>query len=508
MASSPIDINPIDVISASRARIARIAAIKAFVYFLFPALTALAMAALLDEIGSATWERLGYIAAPAAIAVVRAGLIAAGGIALALGAFRGRRAYAAAYDFVAAAEQIDRRMHAHEQVVTLATIADPQRPQAAAARSPLFGVLWRNVTASLSGFNPDTEFSADVREPLKRSSLPAAAIAVVLGVAMLALVRTPTPLQKTAIELRRLADKIEADSSAPESRTLADAARRAADDLMNPKLPPEQKQKELETILAEIDKHEQTGTQNGQSAAATGKGGSPSQNAAGEAQGSGQAQQGQASGPGKGANGTGQTASGSGQGEKKQGEKNNSATVELKNALAKAQAQVQTEEQTAKQTGAKPSPDQMAGNAPQPGPNPNEPGGNQKNENQKGSAAMPMPQAGAKDENRTPSGEGREPQKGGTLGDTHLGEFPAPANYQRFYQPGEKGAAVKIEDARYVVFRIPSASPLSGGGKTVIDTERLKASAPYTNAPLVTAADSAPPDEKQLVPPRYRDLIH
>src|SRR5271168_4176291 len=113
---SPTVISPVAVIGAARTRIARIAALRAFVYFVIPALAALAMGALLDQIGSVTWERLGYFATPAALAVVRSGLLAAGGFALAMGAFRGWRSYSTAYDFVGAADQIDRRVRAHEQV--------------------------------------------------------------------------------------------------------------------------------------------------------------------------------------------------------------------------------------------------------------------------------------------------------------------------------------------------------------------------------------------------------
>jgi hypothetical protein len=51
--------------------------------------------------------------------------------------------------------------------------------------------------------------------------------------------------------------------------------------------------------------------------------------------------------------------------------------------------------------------------------------------------------------------------------------------------------------------------PSSGnGGKTVLDTDRPTATTAYVNAPLAPTSDDAPPDERQLVPPRYRDMIH
>ena len=167
----------------------------------------------------------------------------------------------------------------------------------------------------------------------------------------------------------------------------------------------------------------------------------------------------------------------------------------------------QTEEPTPDETGKKPSPAEKTGSAPQPGNNPNEKGGNQKNLNQKGTAPIPVPQPGANAQNKIPSGNGESAKKGGSQGDTHLGEFPAPANYQRYLKPGEKGE-LTIHDARYVMFRLPSTTPVGSGGTSVIDTRRPKASTPYVNAPLKESSADAPPDERQLIPPRYRELIH
>ena len=97
---------------------------------------------------------------------------------------------------------------------------------------------------------------------------------------------------------------------------------------------------------------------------------------------------------------------------------------------------------------------------------------------------------------------------GSNLGDTHLGEMPTSTNAQRFLKPGEKGAALDIKDARYVMFRLPGAPSSGSGGKTVLDTDRPTATTAYVNAPLAPTSDDAPPDERQLVPPRYRDMIH
>jgi hypothetical protein len=97
---------------------------------------------------------------------------------------------------------------------------------------------------------------------------------------------------------------------------------------------------------------------------------------------------------------------------------------------------------------------------------------------------------------------------GSNLGDTHLGEMPTSTNAQRFLKPGEKGSTVDMKDARYVMFRLPGAPSSGNGGKTVLDTDRPTATTAYVNAPLAPTSDDAAPDERQLVPPRYRDMIH
>ena len=135
------------------------------------------------------------------------------------------------------------------------------------------------------------------------------------------------------------------------------------------------------------------------------------------------------------------------------------------------------------------------------------------NPNQKGPGTNPnlpgnIPEQGAKGDKNMPSNGNTAGQDRGTgLGDTHLGEFPTAQKTQRYLKPGE-GSGVTIRDARYVTFKIPGA-PLSGAsGRAVLDTSRPTASTPYVNAPLAPTKDNAPPDERQLIPPRYRDLIH
>ncbi len=496
-------VNPVQIISAARSRLARLAAFGTVAYFLAPAATAILLAIFLPAIGSASWERFGYLLDPAVAEATRLALAGAGVATMLGAAAAGWRSYRKANDFIAAAERLDERLGAHEQIVTLATLAGPETPEPLKEhRSPLFPLLWRNVMSALSGVNPRDEFRLDVRKPLKRSSFYAAAVAVALGLAMLALVVPPTPLQKAAMRLNQIAGEIEHNATSPDDLALAKVVRKAAQDLTNPNRPPKEKLKRLETGMREVQKKQEqkkTGGKSGGSKGAGG-GGATSTNAAGNRKGEGQGEgtgQGKAKGKGPGKGGE---ASGNG-GKEKGGQKQ---SIKLQNEISKAEALVQTQEESQNKSGTKPSPEKKTGNAPSPGNNPNMQGGQKKN----GKGEIPKPAEQGERKSPSSSARGRSAKKSSTsVGDTHLGEFPAPVKYQRFYKPGEKGAALDIKDARYVTFRIPSATPSGGEGKTVIDTGRPRATTPYTNAPLAPTRENLPPEEQQLVPPRYRDLI-
>ena len=501
--------NPIELITASQSRIARNEAMRASIYFLAPALTAIALGALLPAIGATTWQRAGYVMSPEMMSIARIALIAIGFIAIVAAALRALLAHRSSNDFVGAAMRVDERAHGHEQVVTLATLSDPSGKEA--ERSPLFPVLWSNVLKILSAFDPDREFTIQLGDPIKESWIPTALVIAASIIAMAVFIRMPTPLEQTAIELKKLADKIDAaPESTPEDKQLAQKIKRVAIELARSDVTPEEKQKELEDLNAEVEKKQSegadqaTGMSNGKgsgagTSAASAKGGSEGKGEGGQSQGQGK---GAGKGEGKGSGGNQQNANGT----KNRENKGAADSIELRNEIAKAQ--VQTEDLAANQAPNKPSPDAKTAQAPKPGNNPNQQGGSSKNPNEKGSAPMPVPQMGANTPNPMPNGQGPQPKKGGTGGDTKLGEFPAAANYQRFIKPGEKANGLNLTDARFVVFKIPSAPSSGDDGKTVIDTERPQARTAYTNAPLAPTSDTAPPDERQLVPPRYRDLIH
>ncbi len=511
--------NPVQTIALTSRRIAKLAALRTFLFSLVPAATAIVIAFSLDTIGENTWELLGYVLTADRELALQVGLVLAAGSIVAASAVQAVFVYRREHDFMAAAAEIDERIRGHEEIVTLAALSDPAHIQEARAqRSPLFPLLWRRAIAYFEGFDPRFEFRLDWRRPLTRSTIFSAAGAILMLIATLGLVRPPTPLMAEAQKLRKIAREIEKSSPSPAQLALAAKVRDVAKALENPKLPPQQKTEKLEQLMRDLQKQQQQ-QQQGQGAGAPkasggGEGKSADKNATGESKGEGEGK-GQGQGAGK-AEGAGAEKTGKGGGKEKGGEGSGSGnkaqqaqkqSIELQNELKKAQAQVEAE-------GAKnPSPEntqagsgQDKGKGESAGNKPGEKGaGKEPNPNMAGNIPMPGAKGGSK-----PGGNeanGPERQGGSNQGDTHLGEMPAPVKYQRYLKPGEKGEALDIRDARYVMFRLPSAAPSAGGGKTVLDTGRPKATAPYANVPLAPTRDDAPPDERQLVPPRYRELI-
>ena len=510
--------NPVETIGIASARIARLAAIRAVLCAAPPALTAIALGASLTQIGDVTWTRLGYRLAPERAAVLSLVLIGAGIVVLAAGLVMAFRAYRRANDFLAAAAELDDRLDCDQEIVTFATLANPSAPESVRARrTPLFPILWRRAIALFGGLDVRREFRLEVGEPLKRSSIFAGVVALAMVLATLGLVRAPTPENTEAARLRAIAEEIARTSTSPDDSALADKIRQAADALENAKLPPKEKKERIEEAMRQADKAAQkrNNSQSGKNQAA-GKSNAQNGNGNGKSQGQGNSA-GAGSGAGKSGSGAGQQlgaeSSGSGKGntgsnsgknegakgsaknDKNDQNKSDQSSLELHDELAKAQAQVET------------------ANAKNPGPN-NQPG----NDKNLGGGSQPepnrpgnIPKPGANGDRNIPAAGGNPKNNkdmGSNLGDTHLGEMPTSTNAQRFLKPGEKGAALDIKDARYVMFRLPGAPSSGSGGKTVLDTDRPTATTAYVNAPLAPASDDAPPDERQLVPPRYRDMIH
>jgi hypothetical protein len=525
----PVD-NPVETIGAARARLARLAAIRAMLCAVAPALTAIALGLLLEPIGSLTWARYGYSLAPDRANVLSLALVGAGIVVLAAGLVIAFRAYRRADDFVSAAAELDDRLECNQEIVTFATLADPSAPESGRARrTPLFPILWRRAIALFGGLDVRREFRLEVGEPLKRSSIFAGVVALAMVLATLGLVRAPTPANREAAKLRAIAEEIAKTATGPGDTALADKIRAAADALESPELPPEEKKKRIEDAMREANHAaekrniSEAGKNQaaGKSTAQSGKGNGKSQgqgNSSGT--GSGQAKAGTGSGqtaggnnPGSGNGGAGNNSgkndggNGSAKNDKNDRNKGANSNIELNNELAKAEAQVETPNAKNPGPDSKPGNDKNQSGANKPGDKPDLNGGSQPDPNRPGE----IPRPGANGDRNVPSAGGNPKNNrdmGSNMGDTHLGEMPTSTNAQRFLKPGEKGSTVDIKDARYVMFRLPGAPTSGNGGRTVLDADQPKATTAYVNAPLAPSADDAPPDERQLVPPRYRDMIH
>ena len=520
--------NPLEIIGRAGARIARLAAIRVFLCALGPALTAITLGLLLGPIGNLTWTKWGYAMPPDRAEALSFSLIGLGALALVAGGLMAFRAYRARTDFIGVATELDSLLNSQEQIVTLATLANPAGPDSIRARrTPLFPVLWRRAIACFEGFDLRREFKLEVGEPLKRSSIFAGVVALAMILATLGLVRVPSPETLEAAKLRAIAIRIARTASTSDDSDLVAKIREAADALENPKLPPEQKKKRIEEAKQQAEKAAEK-RNNSQSGKGQGTATSKAQNGTGNSKGTGQ---GKSEAAGTGA-GQGKSGAGEGKGEAgKQSSKNESgknesgktgngsaknnsnndknkdkSNIDLQTELGIAEAQVETADAKNPGPDSQPGGDKNKGGADKPGEDQNHKGGNQPDPNQPGN----IPKPGANGDRNIPAagGNNSNADRGSNLGDTHLGEMPLPDSAQRYLKPGEKGEAVDIKDARYVMFRIPGAPVVAGSGKAVLDNERHKATTAYVNAPLAPSRDNAPPDERQLVPPRYRDMIH
>ena len=495
-------VNPVEQIVAARRRLKQVAALRAGLALCVPAFTAMLLAATLGAIGAATWERVGYMLAPARLGSLRLVLLIAGVAALAGCAVMAWRAYRAADDFMDAAERVDEAVDGHQEIVTLASLADPaESASQRAQQTPLFPLLWRRASGYLERFDPNGAFAFEVRRPLVRSLPVAAVMVVMLAAAALALVRPPTVEQLQARKLRAAARQL-ASSPSSADKELASKILAAANALENPDLPPLEKLQRLAEAMSELQRQQpQQGSspqQTAKNASGSGSGNGKGNSEKGSGQDNGQGQS-SSNGQNKG-QGQGQ---GENQGQTSNGPKTKEQIVELRNDLSKAEAQIETG--SGSQSNA-PKPGQGdKGNALKPGANPNEKGSSPQPDAM-AQGNLPRPDTSAKGQMPSGGAKSGKNEKGGH-GDTHLGEFPAPENFQRFYKPGQ-GPPIEIRDARYVLFRLPTEVVSAGGGKIVPDTNRPTASVPYANVPLKTAPLDATPQERQLVPPRYRDLIH
>jgi uncharacterized membrane protein YgcG len=479
--------NPVEIIVRSRNRLARLAVIRTLLHGALPLAVTLVIALDLNVLNTLAFDHFGYImeAAPAQIfqrSVL--GLTLFQFVALAIIAWR---AASHTRNLMYTAARIDRCVEGRQEIVTLTALFDPANPDAAKGRSSLFPMLWERVSDYLKAFDPRAAFRLDFREPLVRSLLMAALAIIFLSSAAFALMTRPTPIQSVVHRLQLLADTIDKPSASAAQRQMAAAARDVAKDLVNSKLPPQQKLAELTALEHELEKFQKQ-RQN----ARAGKGNS---SGGGNGNGGGAQAGDRSSGSGMSQNGNGAANHG----------KANQQMVELRNDIADAQMKLEQDADSGKKSAA-PRNDSSNGSraAPKPGTNPNQPSGQN---SKSGSGQVPQPQSLAN--SKMPPGQslGAHQTDRGSMGDTHLGEFPEARNYQRFYQLGERGPRINVRDARYVTFQLPTAVESAGTGPMIADNTRPQATTPYTNAPLKEERLPALPDEQQLVPPRYRDLI-
>lgn len=505
--------NPVEILGRARNRIAQVAAIRAGAYALAPAIVAVALAIGLAPIGRATWMRWGYVLAPERAAILRDALLMVAVGALVAGAILALRAYRRALDFVAAAAQVDNAMLARQEILTFAALADPALgDEAKAARSPLFPLLWRRAIGLLERFDSTKAFPLSLGRPLARSSMLAGVVAIAMILAAMGLVRPPTREQAIAARLREIAGEIDATSTDPTDRAIAAEANAAAEALENPSLPPEQKIKKLDDAMHDLQQEKKGagGANKGVGAgggkqAAKGQGNGTSQSGGNQGKGNGSGGSDKSNQPGSGAGKNQQGNNGSGQ----NGKQKKDSSVDLQNELANAKAQVESDSKNSpKPDNQKLGDDNKPGNAPKTGGNPDKNAAANKSDSTRPGNVPKGDAAGKQNVPPTGGAQASARDMGSNLGDTHLGETPPPANYQRYLKPGEKGAALDIHDARYVMFRLPNSAIVGAGGKTVVDTSHPTATTAYVNAPLKESTDQAAPDERQLVPPRYRDLIH
>lgn len=483
--------NPIEIVGNARKRSGRLAAIRVLLAAVLPFGVTLAIAIALNRLNALAFDNFGYLMDAVPARLFQSSLLLLVLLEIIVASALGWRAWSYNSDFLRAAEQIDRSTGGQQEVVTLASLSNSVRPGVANMRSPLFPLLWARVAASLETFNPRSAFALEFRQPLVRSIILAGVAVILLATAAFALMTRPNPAELVTHRLELLANRMSASPSAPEQQ-LASAARDVAKDLVNPKLPPQEKIAELRALEQELQKSQpqHRGTQQGRGSSS---GGSGSGSGGGEGGGAGSA-------PGRSSGGS---AAGSGTGK---GGRPNQEMVELHNDIAKAQTKLEEEAASGtRNSGAEKNSSMRSGRTPKPGSNPPRlPGQDSSN----GSGQVSQPQTLARAKSSSGQSFGSHRNDTGSMGDTHLGEFPKQSNYQRFYKLGENGPAINIRDARYVTFRLPTEIESSDGGAIVPDNSRLRAATPYSNAPLKQQRLPASPDEQQLVPPRYRELIH
>lgn len=500
--------DPIKALKAVQQRLARLAVLQTLTASLPPIVVLFGAAIGLQALGFHTWERWGFFLAPQSARHVQIAILAAATICLTAAGVAMFISYARSEDTVEAAGLVDRKLGSHEEIVTLATMADASQ---SAARSSLFPVLWRHAAEHMDTLDPVKAFPFQAQQPLRQALFLTVCTAGLLITAITVLLAANTsPLSSEARQLRRLAREISNSSTDAAARDLAQKMRAMASALENPKVPPETKLEQLASVEQQVKAQQQRSQEQ---AGGTGKGET-----------SAKGSQGQGAGQGKEGSGRGQQGAGPGQGQGKGNGKGSGANGQAKNGenqlaeaskdIAKVQAQLEAE--AGKNKSPKPSNNNSVKiRAPRSGEKPQlammiEGANGRDLKQSKDLGQIKSNRQHGQEPNSSRMAQSGQPNRkdfGSSKGDTHLGQFPEPGNFERFYKAGEHGLPLDVKNARYVLFRIPPAVQRGGGGKSVLDNERPSATVPYENLPLNAERIAADPDEHQLVPPRYRDLL-
>jgi uncharacterized membrane protein YgcG len=308
--------NPIEIVLSAGKRLARLALIRILLQGVLPVVVTVAFAVTLNPLNDFALEHFGYLINSGSAQLLQMSLIVLALVEVITAILLGWRAWLRDSDFIGAAEQIDRYINGEQEIVTLAGLCDPARPEAAAnLRSPLFPVLWERVMGSLETFDPRSAFKLEFQEPLVRAGILSTIAIALLSTAAFVLMTRPTPGRLMARRLWLLADAIGTSAAGPAQRQLATASRDVARDLDNPRMPAQQKLAELDALKKEFQKY--------QSQRQTADAGRGDSSGGGEGQGAGSGK-----GSGSGNSQTGSGASKSGKGDQQ--------IIELRNDIAKA----------------------------------------------------------------------------------------------------------------------------------------------------------------------------
>lgn len=430
---------------------------------------------------------------------------------LALGCWMGfalRRAGKTLAD-VTVATLLDEKTDRQERFLTLATIPPAE------GSLPFVTLLQRQTEEKTIAFSPQRAFPFTLDRRVFLTVFASALSLLILFLLPLesAIVPPPSPAAPSAQthqELETLANVARAlmrDGKTPQEKTAGAQLLALAEQLRDPTIPPEEKQKlieetkqrlelplpqilpfQLDLFASKGDKGE--GDQGNQSRQegkrqdknnkdnkSTDPAQTPSQSAAGNAQQQEQKEQ-----------------SGSQQGDKKSDQQQ---PKESGAGIKSNQSKPEQRGEKREQSGQGDSGDQQKGDQQQSpdnhtqGKDPNQPGG-QDGPGQDPRKQGPIPQP-------DPQQPGQEQKGAGTTVGGALGE--------RFLKPGEQPGGFLTKNARFVKVRIPfGTAPQEEGENLTENTDRTQPKTPYSNAPLKEAS----PDQaqvKQPVPLEYRTIL-